>query len=122
MSEQPALFEAPPAPPVPEAAPVAKVSADVRRRQRQAQALAHGYHPLGVALGAHIRLHPQAAPAGDRAADGARCGTCRWREPGRYPKCFYDRPHRISHGPGTDVAAWWPACTNYESKETRTDD
>jgi hypothetical protein len=92
-------------------------SADRRRTERQAKALALGYHPLTVALGQSIRLHPNAAPPADRDAPGLRCGGCRHRQPGTYPKCSIDnstKKDRRTHGAGTDVRAWFPACVDYE--------
>lgn len=103
------------------------LSADRRRTQRQAAHLACGLHPLTAALGYPIRLHPDAAPADDRAAPGRRCGNCWYRHvldhhDRTYPKCVYTRqdardfarqPERITHGAGTDVRAWWPACRDH---------
>lgn len=106
------------------AQPESKASAGTRLRLRQAQAVTHGVHPLGLVF-AGMRMHPDA----DRNATSTdygrnlplRCGSCRWREPvGKhaYPKCLFGkmsgRPWpRVSHGPATDVRAWWPACTEY---------
>lgn len=103
---------------VPEPAPP-KLSPEKRRTIRQAQALARGQHPVGVALGFTLRLHEQAAPVGDRSAPGRRCGNCRYRQlinPGTarpYPKCAVNDFARASHSPATDVRAWWPACTDH---------
>lgn len=119
MTDDEALFTLPAAMPVPE------LSADARRTRRHLEQLTAGWHPLGTH--APLRLHPDAAPAGDRAAPGLRCGTCRWRDAhptgyrgSAYPKCWFGwdghpghAPLRITHGPGTDVRAWWPACTDY---------
>jgi hypothetical protein len=96
-----------------------------RRRDRHLDAMRHGQHPLSVALQWPIRLHPDAAPPEDRDAEGLRCGGCRFRRllpyHGRvYPKCCWpesDPGERVSHGGGTDVAAWWPACAEYEAGE-----
>lgn len=97
------------------------LSAGQRRTIRYADALARGVHPLSVTLRVHIPLHPEAAPHDDRDAPGRRCGTCRWRLPGRYAKCLYgwdgDRRHgppRVTNGPGTDVRAWWSGCRDHE--------
>lgn len=113
------------APVVPE--PAEKLSGDRRRTRRQAEALAHGRHPLGLVLGCTIRLHPDAAPAGDRTAPGLRCGSCRFRELLPYhsrpfPKCTVGHIEgranpRITHGVGTDIRRWWPACRDYEPRE-----
>lgn len=104
--------------------PEREVLSPARRRiQRQDEHLALGLHPLSAALTIHLKLHDDAAPAGDRAAPGHRCGECVYREiparevSGRYPKCSYGgRWERATSGPGTDVRAWWPACQNFERK------
>ncbi|MCO1574996.1 hypothetical protein M8C13_04385 [Crossiella sp. SN42] len=110
-----------------EPVPTEALSGDRRRTQRQAAALAGGAHPLSAAFARHIRLHAEAAPADDRAAPGRRCGNCRFRQVLRYharsyPKCVLGQestspgvlPPRITHGGGTDVRAWWPACIDHE--------
>lgn len=107
--------------------PAVKLTGDARRRQRQEESLAAGWHPLNAA-GYRIRLHAD-APADrlNRQAPGLRCGDCRFREVmghhnRSYGKCTY-RPHdsggyaRITHGPGTDIRAWWPACVDFQPKE-----
>lgn len=115
------LFEADPAQVLP---PPTPVSPERRRRERQADALAHGLHPLTAAVRTAIRLHPAAAPTDDRTAAGRRCGGCQHRQlsPVRharpYPKCAFDSWSRATNGPGTDVRAWWPACTDHEPSET----
>jgi hypothetical protein len=113
--------------PLPEPAPdpYAGLSADRRRTLRQATVLADGRHPLtGYAL------HAEAAPAGDRRAPGRRCGNC-WH---RTAATWHDRTHlkcgwtgamgadevartappRVTHGAGTDLRDWWPACGDHE--------
>lgn len=111
------------------APPPAKVSPDVRRRQRQQQAIGAGSHPLSAALGYHIRLHPDAPRGDDRKAPGPRCGTCWYRRSistngnRAWPKCLYGATNetdtepavapRVSHGAGTDVRRWWPACADH---------
>lgn len=112
------LFDASPIP----AAPSEKLTAGAVRRRRQLECMARGQHALVAALRRPIRLHPGAAPAGDRNAPGLRCGGCahrvtRHREvAGRYPKCaFGGRWERATAGPGTDCAAWFPACSDYEA-------
>jgi hypothetical protein len=102
--------------PTPE--PLDDLSPDARRRARQYNALLSGSHPLSLATGHHISLHAEAAPADDRDAPGRRCGTCTWRKQTghhsrSYPKCGIDH-RRLTHGAGTDVAAWWPGCTDHE--------
>jgi hypothetical protein len=104
MTEIP-LFDVPELPPAPDLSP------DQRRVSRQNEALARGWHPFGP------KLHPDAPPPDDRDAPGPRCRTCTHRinwGHGSYPKCDL---HPITHGPGTDCRAWWPACTNYTPKE-----
>lgn len=123
MSTDPLFEVAPPAPAPPS-------TAGERRRARQALCLAHGQHPLTAALRNPIPLHPDAPPAADRAAPGPRCGGCRFRQAfggaaRTYPKCTYGgrraragvRYPRRTSGPGTDVAAWWPACADYQPRE-----
>ena len=122
------LFDAAPFE-VPPAEPAVRLSPDRRRTQRQAEALAARTHPLSAALGYQIRLHEHAAPADDRAADGRRCGNCRWRQlrddtARRWPKCWWrddndGSPPRVTGGPGTDVRAWWPACREHDYGDTR---
>lgn len=112
--------------------PVERISADRRRAQRQAEALAGGWHPL-AASGYKLRLHAGAPAARlDRNAPGLRCGGCRFREllenhSRSYAKCLYPgepRPRtgypRLTHGPATDIRAWWPACVSWEPKEPAT--
>lgn len=100
-----------------------------RRINRQAAALQHGQHPLAVALRIPIGLHRDAPTDRlDRDTPGTRCGTCRFRDPHNggtasdFPKCWWrpdgaGRYPRITSGPGTDVRAWWPACTSYQPRE-----
>lgn len=122
VGEQPALFEVPEADRV---EPQPQMSPGRRRTIRQQQLALAGLHPLTAALRQPLQLHRDAAPAGDRDADGLRCGGCRHREivgyhNRSYPKCLIgdskyinDRP-RFTHGEGTDVRAWWPACVDYQ--------
>ena len=125
--QQAALFDMDP---VPQPEPEPPVSATVRRTRRQAAMLARDVHPLASPLGYPLRLHAEAAPAGDRQAPGRRCGNCRFRQvlghhDRSYPKCMtpglasgetYEMlgPPRVSHGAATDVRAWWPACTDHD--------
>jgi hypothetical protein len=112
-----------------------------RRRDRQAAAIELGQHPLSVALGTSIPLHPTEQAARETGADvvGPTCGDCALRRSisggnKSFPKCtahpiprhrvddagkrweWNDYP-RATHGDGTDVAAWWPACTDYQPKD-----
>lgn len=117
------LFEVPE--PVPE--PVEKLSADRRRTQLQAARIARGLHPLGGSLGYPLPLHRDAEKS--RTAGGPRCGSCRYRavipwHSRSYPKCLFgyqsldaggnENPPRATHGAGSDVRAWWPACPDWE--------
>lgn len=109
-----------------------------RRRAVHLEVIAKGYHPLGVALRATIPLHPAAPRDGRREPDGTpRCGTCAFRvvtnsgHAKSFPKCLVggeprtstghgNQPYRwtfyprATNGEGTDVAAWWPACGDYQ--------
>lgn len=110
--------------------PVEQLSADRRRTVRQREALRHGQHPLGLAAGVHLRLHPDAPTADDTDAPGPRCGGCRFRDRvtsngNRYfPKClrgwdpgtYLDRAPYASHSASSDCRAWWPACEHWEAK------
>jgi hypothetical protein len=110
------------------------------RRDRQIAAVQRGQHPLSVALRGPMPLHHDAA-RDLRASSGPTCGTCVYRKtynPGHarsHPKCLaHPRPRtvrghdgveriatefpRVSNGPGTDVAAAWPACIDYLEKGT----
>ncbi|CAL9605727.1 hypothetical protein SUDANB95_05485 [Actinosynnema sp. ALI-1.44] len=116
MTEDAGLFDVPPTP----SALAAPPTPNARRRERQALAVRHRAHPLTVALGYTIPLHPDAT-----APDGPRCGGCRFRvarggTAKDYPKCIAGGPGRprVTHGPGTDVLASWPACTDYEPATT----
>lgn len=98
-----------------------KPTTGARRRARQDEAVAHGQHPLAVALQTPIRIHADAGKP-----DGPTCGTCDWRDAqnlgtaSTFPKCRLPdgqgRPTRISHGPGTDCKASWPACVDHKPK------
>lgn len=114
-----ALFDSP----APAAPPAEKLSARRRLTLRQTKALAGGSHPLSIPLGRHLPLHPDAAPADDRTAAGLRCGTCQaWQlmqyRAGRWPKCAHGDGERMNHSPSTDARKWWPACRDYQPRET----
>lgn len=116
-------FEPPAVPEVDES-----LSPDRRRTQRQASELAIGIHPL--TRGA---LHPLASRHRDAASpkdDPFTCGSCVFRRVEQYhnrsyPKCWLPTPgvgadapwervyQRVTHGAGSDVRAWWPACPDY---------
>jgi hypothetical protein len=91
------LFRVDPAEPEP------KLSADRRRTLRQHAQVAAGVHPL---------------MGGQPFPELGTCGTCRHRDLYRggarsWPKCDL---RGITHGPGTDCRASWPACSRYEAK------
>ncbi|MDG4832396.1 hypothetical protein O7627_24255 [Solwaraspora sp. WMMD1047] len=106
--------------------PADPVSAGRRLTQRQAEAVRLGAHPL-ARVDPSIRIHPDADPDRTASADNAasrplRCGTCRHRTTATYPKCLW-RPSspgpvpRVTHGPASDVRAWWPACRDWQPRE-----
>lgn len=114
-----------------------------RRQDAHLAAIARGHHPLSTVLGP-LPLHVDASRSGERVAgDGPTCGQCRFRElfyggARSYPKCTFgtlDRTRpatdeerklygrtvmgeivrpRTSHGEGTDVRGWWPACQDFQ--------
>lgn len=99
--------------------------------RRHAEAIKHRQHPLAVALQTPIPLHPDAPPNPfARDTPGLRCGTCKHRAyrgntSKRYQKCWlrggdHDMYPRLTGGPGTDIRAWWPACTDYQPREATT--
>ncbi|GAA1026874.1 hypothetical protein GCM10009557_06140 [Virgisporangium ochraceum] len=115
-------------------APLEPLTTGERRRQRHAEAAAGGFHPLYAALGLVLRLHPDAGPYAYPAAPGLRCGGCRFRRlvsggARTYPKCLWPDPEvrpargwpRLTHGPGTDIRASWPACVHHEPTPERGD-
>jgi hypothetical protein len=76
------------------------------RRARHAAAIVRGQHPLSVALGTPLPLHPEAAREFGPPSDGTpRCGSCDHRErmPGgnrSFPKCLagaYVTRHAPTH-------------------------
>lgn len=96
-----------------------KLSPDRRRALRQAEAIANRTHPLSLALRVHIPLHADAAL--DREGEGLRCSGCRFRQVSvyhsrAYAKCVQDGTGRVSHGAGTDIRGWWPACRDFEAQ------
>lgn len=95
---------------------------EARRRARQLARIRTGYHPLGGDLKLHDQAPRDVTPYEGRD-QAYRCGTCRFRElmgghARDFPKCTAGDGIRITHGPATDVKAWWPACRDYEAVET----
>lgn len=91
-----------------------------RRRDRQADAIAVGQHPLAVPLRAVIALHPDADRHTYSDNGTPRCGSCvhRQRVHGgarNFPKCTVGDGWRATGGESTDIARHWPACIDYEA-------
>jgi len=112
-----------PAPPA-VADPLAGLTPGQRLRHRQNAQWAAGNHPLGYATRLLIPLHIDATrdPGSAILEDRVRCGTCTHRIAIRggarvYHKCDARGGQRITHGPGTDVLANWPGCTNWNPIE-----
>lgn len=113
MSE-PALFDEPErvwAPPD----PLGGLGVDARRTAKQRVAISRGMHPtMGIPL--HAYAPPDAMP-GDRGRP-VTCGTCvhiariGWHNK-RYLKCDLVE---MTHGPGSDLRAWWPGCERWEER------
>lgn len=122
MDEQPSLFDVPAPAPQP---PAVKLTPGEALRQRQAEKLLRGLHPLTRDGWPPILLHRKAASAADSQSPGLRCGGCAYRQTityhdRAYPKCVLpDRrgeTSRATHSTASDVRAWWPACQDYEPK------
>ena len=100
-------------PDVDEVFDVPKGSAGQRLRERQANDVQQGRHPL---TGGKIhKFADVAAKAGDAKDLPYRCGSCIHRlllryHDGTYPKC---EQSQMTHGSATDVRAWWPACPQW---------
>jgi len=119
MSDDDALFEIPAAP---QRDPTAPLKPGERLRSRQLALIQHGMHPLTLVRAAgNVWLHPDAARSGEHDAPGPRCGTCRFRVMRGFPKCERRDSdgvlRRQSNAQSSDVAAWFPACREYEPKE-----
>lgn len=95
-----------------------QLSAGQRLTRRQAEQIAAGTHPL---TGGQLHHAADRTRTADSPQDGTpTCGTCALREVlgyrGKsYPKCTQPGMP-ISHGPATDVRAWWPACPMHSPK------
>lgn len=101
--------------PDPASDPYDGLGVDARRTRKQAQLLASGIHP-----NTRARLHPQAAPVGDRTADGLRCRTCAHHETfthhnRTYPKCLHPAGRGDTSSAASDCRGWWPACVHHEA-------
>lgn len=119
------------------ALPAPGKSPGVRLTERQAAAIAAGYHPLLLMVYGPkewAKLHPDAKREylrGQRSAPFT-CGSCRFRVVDRwhnatYAKCMIDvlrtdaqlrtldESPRASHSAATDVRAGWPACRDYQA-------
>lgn len=120
-----------------EADRIANLSAGQRLTLRQADDVAAGRHPLTGGP-----LHPLASRHRDAdapKADPFTCGSCLFRKTERYhgksyAKCWLPNPtagadapmeriyDRVTHGPASDVRAWWPACRDYSPGDSMSPD
>jgi hypothetical protein len=86
--------------------PVEQLSAGRRLTRRQHADIERRIHPL-----TRERIN----------TNGETCGSCVFRRPGRFPKCWW-RPGEtggypfITNGLATDCRASWPACKRWEAK------
>lgn len=92
------------------------LGADARRTLRQAALLADGLNPA-----TRLPLHPQAAPPGDRQAEGLRCGGCAklWRKNARGFEGFKCGAVGTPRTDGPDARKWWSACILYREGDPR---
>lgn len=92
------------------------LSAGQRLTARQLENVRAGIHPL-----TRGRLHPEASTDATRTDPKGlpfTCGTCQFRDAHGYAKCLLEVDGRrvyVTHGPATDVRAWWPACESYRA-------
>jgi hypothetical protein len=125
-----------------EAARLAGLSAGQRLTLRQAADVAAGRHPLTGGP-----LHPLASRHRDADApksDPFTCGSCYFRNSAAYhgksyAKCWLPGPRtgetytvgtvtmtmgypRVTHGPASDVRAWWPACPDHSPGDSMSPD
>lgn len=82
-------------------------------------------HPLSTTSGVPIGLHRDAGPLGHSFHLGLRCGGCAHRQvappevSGRqFPKCAVGGWVRASQGVATDVFSYWPACVDFQPRDT----
>lgn len=135
------LFDAVPAAPgSPAPAPPAKLSSGRRLVLRQHNDIRAernpltrgGLHPEAAAVAGELPTLEAFVDGAnyqtpDGPAPGRRCGNCRFRgginagTAGTFPKCWHGwdgvpghAPPRYSHGPATDVRAFWPGCRDHE--------
>jgi hypothetical protein len=105
------LFEMEPTAPV-VALPEPGMSADRRRTARQKMLLARGLHPA-----APYALHADAAHVTEpnEPGKGLRCDSCAHLDAQRHHDRTYIKCEvvGITHGTGTDMRRWWPACTRW---------
>jgi hypothetical protein len=93
-----------------------------RRRDAQTEAIALGQHPLAVPLKTSIPLHPDADRETYSENGTPRCGSCVHRQQvaggnRNFPKCVVADGSRAAHGESTDVARYWPGCTDWEPRD-----
>jgi len=107
----------------PQRDPTAPLKPGERLRSRQLGLIALGMHPLTlVRTAGNVWLHPDASRTGEHDAPGPHCASCRFRVSVGFPKCDYPGVagavrRRQSQSQSSDVAAWFPACREYEAKE-----
>lgn len=135
-----ALFPGPDPTPAPQS-----TTAGQRLRARQSDRIRAGLHPLAH-VATNLRLHPDAVLVVEndgRRTDPYRCGSCAHRRlvgghATPFPKCLHgytrtpipeaeQKPNgpkfriktpRVTNGAATDVAAWWPGCTEWTPQPT----
>ncbi len=114
----------------PEPVPASDLSPGRRLTLRQAAMVAAGVHPL-----TRRRIHLMASKYRDAESpkdDPFTCGSCYFRQTEQYhdrsyPKCWLpgalDNTFPwVTHGPASDVRAWWPACPDYSPGDSLSPD
>lgn len=86
-----------------------ELSAGRRLTLRQAEMVKVGVHPL--MKGSLHKGASTTAKATDPKNLPFTCGSCVHRDAHGYPSCEIGPK---SHGPATDVRAWWPGCDKWE--------
>ena len=107
-----------------EAPPVEELSPDRRRTARQQADVEAGRERHGGRLHVLASRHRDADAPKD---DPFTCGTCWFREVlsyhnRSYAKCVAGDGIRVTHGAGSDVRAWWPACPDYSPSDRLSSD